>query len=177
MDRDESLRRLAGHAHFARFEPSELEQLFEACELHDCEEGQSFLKEGGRGDSALFLLDGRAEVTKIGSSGGSHRLDEVGPGDFLGEVGLLTAHPRSATVTALEPTVWLELPRERFQALLHAGSSSARKLLEHVATTLAERARTMNERFVELLGHEHAAAGPPDFEDLQARLRQALLRP
>ena len=158
MDREESLNRLARHAHFAGFEKSELEELFEACRLHDCAEGHAFIKEGGRGDSALFLLEGRAEVTKIGSSGGSHRLDEVGPGCFLGEIGLLTPHPRSATVTALEPTAWLELSRDRFQALLQAGSSAARKLLEHVAVTLAERARLMNERFVELLGHEHAAA-------------------
>ena len=101
----------------------------------------------------------------------------MGPGDLLGEVGLLTAHPRSATVTALEPTAWLELPRERFQRLLGEGSSGARKLLEHVARTLAERARLMNERFVDLLEHEHASGGPPDFEDLRARLRQALVRP
>lgn len=177
MDRNESLKRLAGHAHFASFSPAELEELFEACELRDCAQGHSFLKEGGRGDSALFLLDGRAEVTKIGSSGGSHRLDEVGPGDVLGEVGLLTAHPRSATVTALEPVVWLELPRDRFQALLQSGAGSARKLLERVATTLAERSRLMNERLVELLGHEHAVSGPADFKDLQARLRRALSRP
>ena len=35
----------------------------------------------------------------------------------------------------------------------------------------------MNDRFVDLLEHEHAAGGPPDFEDLRARLRHALVRP
>lgn len=177
MDRAESLRRLASHAPFDSFEPGELEQLLEACELKNAASGQAYLKEGGRGDSALLILEGRSEVTKIGSSGQSHRLDEVHPGDLLGEVGLLTEHPRSATVTALEAVVWLELPRDRFQSMLASGSSAARKLLEHVARTLADRARAMNERFVDLLEHEHASGGPPDFEDLRARLHRALVRP
>jgi len=43
--------------------------------------------------------------------------------------------------------------------------------------TLAERARQMNDRFVDLLEHEHASGGPPDFEDLRARLHRALVRP
>ena len=176
MDPTEALRRLDGHPAFAGCTPSELEELVEACVIESVPAGHSFIKEGAIGDSAYVIVDGRAEVTKIGASGGSHRLDEVGPGELIGEVGLLTAHPRSATVTALEPVTILRLPRAAFQQLLDADSRAARKLLAHVATSLAERSRVMNDRFVEMLEHEHSKQGPADFEELRARLRKALVR-
>ena len=34
----------------------------------------------------------------------------------------------------------------------------------------------MNDRFVEMLEHEHSKAGPADFEDLRRRLRKAIVR-
>jgi CRP-like cAMP-binding protein len=176
VDTTEALRRLAAAPAFSDCTRGELEELLEACELESAAPGRAFVKEGAAGDSAYVILDGRAEVTKIGASGGSHRLDDVEAGDLLGEVGLLTPHPRSATVTALDEVTYLRLPRERFQQLLDRHSVAARKLLTHVAISMAERMRHMNDRFVEMLEHEHVRAGPPDFEQLRSRLRQALVR-
>ena len=52
-------------------------------------------KEGGAGREFFILVDGTANVTK-----GSRRVNQLGPGDFFGEMAVLDDRPRSASATA-----------------------------------------------------------------------------
>jgi CRP-like cAMP-binding protein len=162
---------------FGSFSVSEVDALAKAGAVLIVESGKSFLKEGDVGDSMFVLLSGRAEVTKIGASGGSHVLGEVETGAVLGEVGLLTEHPRSATVTALEQCRVFRLERNAFDERLDAGCTGCRRLLKEVALLLAARSRSTNARLVELLERPcKIEESKTDFDDLQARLREALHR-
>ena len=59
----------------------------------------------------------------------------LGPGDFVGEMSLLTGERRSATVTAKGKVVALEIPKEALAPLL----GKAPHLATQLATLVSER--------------------------------------
>ena len=75
---------------------------------------EEIFAEGEAGDALYLVLDGRVRV---------HRQDrviaELGERECFGEMALLDAAPRSATVTALVETHLLKISREDFQEILN----------------------------------------------------------
>src|SRR5581483_11215674 len=65
----------------------------EADEL-DVAEGTELTREGDRGREFMVLVEGTADVKRNG-----RRIARLGPGDFLGEIALISGAPRTATVT------------------------------------------------------------------------------
>ena len=61
-------------------------------------------------DTLLIIEQGRARVLKRGAAGDEHLLNELGPGDSIGEMALFDRVPRSATVRAAGPVRTLQLP-------------------------------------------------------------------
>ena len=75
--------------------------------------GDQLVRQGTPGDSFIILINGRALVERDG-----HRLRELGPGDFLGEISLIDGSPRTATVTALDPIHAFVIGRDGFLQLI-----------------------------------------------------------
>jgi pilus assembly protein CpaE len=67
--------------------------------------------QGEKGDSMFVVQEGRAEVVVEPKPGHRVVIALLGPGDFFGEMALLSQETRSATVRALEPCALLELDR------------------------------------------------------------------
>jgi CRP-like cAMP-binding protein len=81
-------------------------------------------------------VDGAAVVT----SGPEHRrLNEMAPGDFFGEIGLLKGIPRTATVTTAVPSTLLRIEGDTFLALVRAGVAHRGVLGRSVGMRLSER--------------------------------------
>lgn len=87
-----------------------LAQLAETGILRKFAAREVLMRQGDVSETMYVILSGRVEVTR------SHPmlrrpllLAKLGPGDVVGEMGLLDHEPRSATVTALEPTEAMEL--------------------------------------------------------------------
>ena len=83
----------------------------------------------------IILLAGRATVSLQNSAGLSQKVAELGPGDFCGEMSLLTGEPRSATVIAQTPLHGLTLHKTDLQDLMTRRSAIA----EDVSLVMAER--------------------------------------
>ncbi|HSF82449.1 MAG TPA: cyclic nucleotide-binding domain-containing protein [Anaerolineales bacterium] len=83
-------------------------------ELHD---GEVVITEGEMGDNFYLILRGRVDVTQM-ERGRQRHLDYLGEGDYFGEEALLFDRPRSATITAIGPTILLSLDRDGFYELL-----------------------------------------------------------
>jgi CRP/FNR family cyclic AMP-dependent transcriptional regulator len=68
-----------------------------AQEVH-VEEGRELVREGDFSYEFMVIEEGEAEVTRDGK-----HVNDLGPGDFFGEMGLLEKTLRNATVTAKSP--------------------------------------------------------------------------
>lgn len=94
--------------------------------------GATLLVEGEPGDRYLVVVSGAATVTQTG-----REIGRVGPGDGIGEIALLRQVPRTASVTALEPVMTLELAGEAFLAAVTGHVTSGGEADALVAARLA----------------------------------------
>jgi CRP-like cAMP-binding protein len=99
--------------------------------------GDSLTEQGTLGHRFHLLLEGGAEVERDG-----RRLATVGPGDFVGELGLLGGGPSTATVRCSEPTRCLTLRREAFWDVLQKEPAIALRILEVLSRRLVRDLRT-----------------------------------
>lgn len=79
--------------------------------------GEAIVREGDRGDSLFVIVEGKVGVFTEQVGGTALRLATLQDGDFFGEVSLLTGKPRTATITAEEPTEVLELSKPQLDAI------------------------------------------------------------
>ncbi|HET7762779.1 MAG TPA: MFS transporter [Phycicoccus sp.] len=117
----------------AALPPAARLRLEHAARLVELPAGEVLVREGDPPGSAYVVRRGRLEVLVAGQ-----RVREVGPGEVLGELALLTGEPRSATVRARRDTTVLELPRDALEAVLSSDAAATRFVLGQVA----ERLRT-----------------------------------
>jgi CRP/FNR family transcriptional regulator, cyclic AMP receptor protein len=120
---------------FARCSKQELQELASAADEIDLPEGKVLTREGDRGREFFVLLDGTAEVKQAGKT-----IRTLGPGDFLGEIALISQEPRTATVTTTSPVQALVITDQSFAALLDHLPSVERTVLEALADRLAPQA-------------------------------------
>lgn len=91
------------------------------------------LQKGGTGDSLLFLLTGQLQVIDVTEDGRAIGLRMLAPGDFFGEIAVITGSTRSASVVALSPVLVAFLPRATALHLFSHSPSVANHILKHLA--------------------------------------------
>ncbi|MCB8944373.1 MAG: cyclic nucleotide-binding domain-containing protein [Ardenticatenaceae bacterium] len=98
-----------------------------------------FMK-GDAGDSMYMIVSGKVRVHD-----GDHTLNFLATADVFGEMALLEAEPRTASVTAMEPTHLLRLDQAAFQDLLQSQPSLSRGIIQVLSHHLRERVRDLVE--------------------------------
>jgi len=81
--------------------------------------GAVLMRQGDAGDCLYFVVSGRLRVFGRREDGGEVEIAEVGPGEAIGEMALLSNEPRSASVDALRDTELLALSRAGFERLVN----------------------------------------------------------
>jgi len=99
--------------------------------------GASLLRQGETGVGLFIITSGSVRVSQIQPDGETRNLGDFGRGAALGEMSLLDDMPRTATVTALEPTKAIVIPVWDFRAALREAPDISIKLL----TVLSHRLR------------------------------------
>lgn len=115
-------------------------------ELYD--NGEKLVREGEQGDS-LFVVDaGRAIVTKTGPTGATTAIElaVLGPGDFFGEMSLLTGEPRSATVSAEGSCEVLVLSKDAMEPLMQEDPELAAALSRMLAARRLDLEHRLEDR-------------------------------
>ena len=77
--------------------------------------GEVIFHEGDPGDTLHLISKGRVAIRVTTPVGEVATIAVLGPGDFFGELALLTPGPRSATVTALEAAETVAIHRDTFE--------------------------------------------------------------
>lgn len=103
--------------------------------------GQDLFREGQPPRDAYLVERGRIEVSKE-IDGQKVILGYKEPGDIIGEMALIDAKPRSATATAVEPTVCVLITSALFQEHL----SRATPMLKKILNTFTKNLRDLSER-------------------------------
>ncbi len=99
------------------------------------------VKEGARqgepGREFMIISTGTAKVEIDGQT-----VAHLGPGDFLGELAVISGTPRTATVTATSAMIIEVLNRREFMSLLDESANLGRKILVGAVKRLQANERT-----------------------------------
>ena len=78
----------------------------------DVREGEDLAREGDIGKEFFVIIEGTAEVVR-----GEDKIAELGPGEFFGEMALVSDDRRMATVRATKPMRMIVMSRQSFREI------------------------------------------------------------
>ena len=120
---------------FKDIDPARLKLLAFTSERVQFAGGQRFFAQGDPSDSAYVILDGRASVL-LNTPNGEIQVAELGGNALVGEMGILSDSPRSATIAAAEPTTALRIDKRVFLELLAQFPQMALAVMRELAQRL-----------------------------------------
>jgi CRP-like cAMP-binding protein len=117
---------------FARCSRDQIKHIAQIADEIDLGEGTEMTREGAAGREFFVLLEGSAEVDRSGE-----KINALGPGDFFGEIALISEQPRTATVRASSPVRALVVTGRAFRQLLDEQPEIKTSVMEAMADRLA----------------------------------------
>ena len=130
---DKKLDHLSQVKMFSSLNKKELGLVAKASDVVNVAAGTDIVKEGEIGHEFYLIAAGSATVKRNG-----RKVVTLGPGSYFGEMALLDRGPRTATVTADEPSELIVLGQREFMAVLDRVPPLAHKLLVSMAGRLRE---------------------------------------
>lgn len=132
LGKDAKVELIRGTPLFAECTRKELEALAAVADELPLPAGKTLTKQGETGREFMVLVEGTADVVRNG-----RRINQLGPGDFIGEIALLTGSPRTATVTATSDVLLLVLTARAFRRVVDRSPSVQDRIVAALAARLA----------------------------------------
>ena len=118
---------------FSGLSRRQLKQLAGSFREREYGSGITIVREGQMSGVGFFVVaDGAAKVSVNGSE-----VATLGPGDYFGELAMISRKERNATVTTVEKTRCLVIAFADFRHFVQHNPDVAWKLLEHLVDVLA----------------------------------------
>merc|ERR1711988_251726 len=95
------------------------------------EDGAVVCRQGDKGDKFFIVKEGTAVCTQTDARGAQAEVARLKTGTYFGEIALLTAKPRQATVTADGTLVTLSLDRKTFTRVMGPLDSILQRNMAH----------------------------------------------
>jgi CRP-like cAMP-binding protein len=118
---------------FSQCSKRELEMIAAIADEVPLDGGTTLTTQGDRGREFAVIVEGTASVTADGK-----QIAELGPGDFFGEIALVSDIPRTATVTATSDVDLLLVTARDFRRLMRESPGVQNKVLQALAHRVAE---------------------------------------
>src|SRR5215208_1450918 len=123
---------------FSDLSQRQLKRLARGFRERDVKAGTALMREGEKSGVSFFVIvDGTATVSVDGNE-----VKHLGPGDYFGELALISERVRSATVTADGPMHCLVMGFWDFRRYAKDNPDVTWKLLQHVVELLSEERST-----------------------------------
>jgi SulP family sulfate permease len=119
----------AGHA----------ETMARHCTRLQFQPGDIIARQGDAADSMHFILEGRVGIIVDQGEHRSVRVRSLGARTTIGEMGLITHRPRSATIQAEAPSILYEFRTGDFEQLQRERPALSLALMRYVTAVMAER--------------------------------------
>jgi SulP family sulfate permease len=115
------------------------DRLAEYCRRLEVEAGDIIARQGEAAASMHFILEGRVGIIVDVGDGRTMRVRSLGRHTTIGEMGLITHRPRSATIRAEAPSVLYELTADAYETIKREQPALSQALLGYVVAVMAER--------------------------------------
>lgn len=115
------------------------DELIRRCQRLEVEAGDIIVQAGDPADSMHFILDGRVGIMIPAEDGRTTRVRSLGRYTTIGEMGLVSHTPRSATIQAETDSVLYVLNTLQFDAIKDEDPALSHKLLTYFVSVMAER--------------------------------------
>lgn len=138
LDRRELLARLPL---FERLGPHEIGELLRVTTTRKLDARETLFRKGDPGDQLFVLIEGRLKAVAGGGEGKEVVFALMEPPEVIGEISVVDAQSRSATIVALEPTVLLSLHRRDLLPL----AERYPRIAFGIAEALAAKLRRLSE--------------------------------
>jgi CRP-like cAMP-binding protein len=112
---------------FSSLSKRERNEIANRAEEIEVQAGTHLVREGEFAYEFFVIEEGSAEVVRDGE-----HVADLGPGDFLGEMGIVTQSPRNASVVAREPTRVMVLSEQDFRGVARSFPTVADQIREAV---------------------------------------------
>jgi CRP/FNR family transcriptional regulator, cyclic AMP receptor protein len=132
LRKDAKVERIARVPLFASCSKKEVGLIASIADEVDVPAGRTLAREGELGSEFFVLVDGEVDVRK-----GSRKIATLGPGDFFGEIALISNIPRTATVKTSAPVRALVVTTRDFWTLLDESPQLQGKVLKALADRVA----------------------------------------
>ena len=104
--------------------------------------GDVLFRQGDDSDAAFVILDGQADVM-IDTPAGPIKVAVLGPNSLVGEMGVMTNSPRSATIVAETALTTLRIPKDMFMSLVTEFSTFGLAIIRELATRVEHTNRLL----------------------------------
>jgi SulP family sulfate permease len=115
------------------------DQLAEYCHRLEVRAGDVIARQGDAADSMHFILEGRVGIVVDAGDGRTLRVRSLGRHTTIGEMGLITHRPRSATIQAESPSVLYVLSADAYEKIKREQPTLSQALLGYAVAVMAER--------------------------------------
>lgn len=135
---------------FEGLDDEELEKIFKLARIKLYPAGSVILEEGKLGGALHVIVKGKVRITKHIEGTKDKVITSLSPQSIFGEMSLFDNLPYSASVSAVEETRCMVIPKQSLDQLLQQDLKLAYKLMTQIITILSQRLRNTNEELVAL---------------------------
>lgn len=129
---------------FSGLTPDEKDEIAAITSEKQYAKGETIYLAGNEGKKLFVIHSGRVKISRISPGGKSQVLRVLGPGDFMGELTLLSDAPLSDYAEAVEPCTMCMVEGQRLKTLMGIYPSIALKVMQVLSSRL-EKAETLIE--------------------------------
>jgi CRP-like cAMP-binding protein/CO dehydrogenase nickel-insertion accessory protein CooC1 len=133
---------------FSELADSELGKIARLLKELKAAENEIIFQQGELGDALYIVLSGRVRIATTDNFGRERVLAFYGPGEFFGDMAVLTGEPRSATASASTDVRLLQLRKEDFDLLVTTSVGIMRGMMR----VMVERQAALNTRLTQEVG-------------------------